>query len=171
MSPAFRFPLLRYCLLGLTLLYGSVASADVVKPALIEISAYKTGELEIELRASIEALLTGINAAYKNTQDAPNADEYDALRILEAEALAVEFDRFESEYLSAIALHADTDDGKLSIPLEVRQVDIPEPGYTKVPRISTLWLTGRLPQNATTLSLSYPVRFSDSSTRPVRSPL
>lgn len=41
--------------------------ADVVKPALIEISAYKGGRVSIEIRASIEALLTGINSQYKNT--------------------------------------------------------------------------------------------------------
>jgi hypothetical protein len=51
---------------------------------LIEISAHKTGRVELEIRASIEALLTGINASYKNTQEAPNADAYDELRVLRA---------------------------------------------------------------------------------------
>ena len=55
----------------------SVATADVVKPALVEISANTNGKLSIEVRASIEALLTGINAQYKNTQDAPTAEAYD----------------------------------------------------------------------------------------------
>ena len=54
--------------------------ADVVKPALIEIVVNKEGHVAIEIRASIEALLTGINGKYKNTKDAPNADEYDDLR-------------------------------------------------------------------------------------------
>lgn len=46
--------------------------ADVVKPALIEISAYTTEVVEVEIRASVEALLTGINGRYRNTQEAPD---------------------------------------------------------------------------------------------------
>ncbi|MGB5601878.1 MAG: HupE/UreJ family protein, partial [Gammaproteobacteria bacterium] len=63
---------------------ASVASADVVKPALVEISANTQGTVNIEVRASIEALLTGINARFKNTQDAPTAEQYDALRVMPA---------------------------------------------------------------------------------------
>ena len=65
----------------------NMALADVVKPALVEINVYKDGRLEIEVRASIEALLTGINAKYKNTQDAPNAEEYDEFRVMQADEL------------------------------------------------------------------------------------
>ena len=72
---------LRHFLMGLLLLcLAGAAGADVVKPALVEISANTRGYVDIEVRASIEALLTGINAQYKNTQDAPTAEEYDAQR-------------------------------------------------------------------------------------------
>jgi hypothetical protein len=40
------------------------ARADAVKPALIEVTADVTGKTRIEVRASIEALLSGINARY-----------------------------------------------------------------------------------------------------------
>jgi hypothetical protein len=48
-------------------------SADVVKPALVEISVFADGQAIVEIRTSIEALLTGINGRYRNTQEAPNA--------------------------------------------------------------------------------------------------
>ena len=47
------------------------------------------GRFRIELRASIEALLTGINSRYRNTQEAPNAEDYDALRVLQADEFEV----------------------------------------------------------------------------------
>ncbi|MGD8583708.1 MAG: HupE/UreJ family protein, partial [Gammaproteobacteria bacterium] len=83
------------------------AQADIVKPALVEISANTKGEVNIEVRASIEALLTGINARYKNTQDAPTAEEYDELRVLQADQLAIEFEPFKQEFLDQIFLKVD----------------------------------------------------------------
>ena len=40
----------------------SSSHADVVKPALVEISVFSDGTYDVELRTSLEALLTGINA-------------------------------------------------------------------------------------------------------------
>lgn len=169
--PRFYFPslcpaLLRLCLLWLCLAAGgSAAHADVVKPALIEISAYRSGSVELDIRASIEALLTGINARYTNTQDAPTADEYDALRVLPAEALEQAFNQFEPEYLDNIRLYAHVGTSRERVALGVDRLEIPEPGYTKVPRISALWLKGQLPRDATAISLHYPTRFSDYAVR------
>ena len=66
---------------------GLPASADIVKPALVEISVFSDARVTIEIRTSVEALLTGINGRYRNTREAPNADAYDALRELEASDL------------------------------------------------------------------------------------
>jgi hydrogenase/urease accessory protein HupE len=157
--------ILRLCLFCAGFVTSPSISADVVKPALIEISAHKTGRVELEIRASIEALLTGINATYKNTKDAPNADIYDELRALRADELEQKFGQFDAEFLEAIQLRAHTPEGSVLIPLAILKIDIPEPGYTQVPRISTLWLKGELPENATAISLTYPTRFSDYAVR------
>jgi len=138
-----------------------IAYADVVKPALIEVSVYSTGEIEIEVRASIEALLTGINSQYKNTTDAPTAAEYDKLRVLEADALQEEFKDFRQEMLDQIAL---TTAGK-KIDLSISSVKIPEPGYTKVPRISVINLSGFIDDETKTIQWYYPARFGDNAVR------
>jgi len=145
----------------LTLGLVCVATADVVKPALVEISANTTGRVSIEVRASIEALLTGINARYKNTQDAPTAEEYDELRVLLPERLQVKFDVFKQEFLKQIFLKAD---GQV-VSLDIVDVWIPEPGYTKVPRISVIILSGELDQSTRALQWYYPARFGDNAVR------
>jgi hydrogenase/urease accessory protein HupE len=147
----------------LCLLLGllGAAQADIVKPALVEISANTKGEVNIEVRASIEALLTGINARYKNTQDAPTAEEYDELRVLQADRLAIEFEPFKQEFLDQIYLKADD----IPVPLEIVDVTIPEPGYTKVPRISVINLRGDIDQSATSLQWYYPASFGDNAVR------
>ena len=140
---------------------GSIAHADVVKPALIEVSIYTTGDVDIEIRASIEALLTGINALYKNTQDAPTADDYDALRVLEGHQLEENFETFKQNMLNQLFLEAD---GK-KVNLQVSSVTVPEPGYTKVPRISVIHLTATIDKKTKQIRWYYPASFGDNAVR------
>jgi len=142
-------------------LWTGAVRADVVKPALIEISVYTSGKVHVDLRASIEALLTGINARYRNTQDAPNAAEYDALRVLPPDALREKFVPFEKTLLEKIDMLADG----LEIELAIDKITIPEPGYTKVPRISVIELTGTLSRSTKELGWYYPAAFGDNAVR------
>jgi hypothetical protein len=142
-------------------LWTGAVRADVVKPALIEISVYTSGKVHVDLRASIEALLTGINARYRNTQDAPNAAEYDALRVLPPDALREKFVPFEKTLLEKIDMLADG----LEVELAIDKVTIPEPGYTKVPRISVIELTGTLDRSTKELGWYYPAAFGDNAVR------
>ena len=140
----------------------SISYADLVKPALIEININKQGEVSVEIRASIEALLTGINGRYKNTKDAPNAAEYDRLRQMSSEQLMPEFKQFEATFLSKIYL---IDDQQQKIPLTINTVKIPERGYTKVPRISIINLQGKVDLAAQSVRWYYPLSFGDHAVR------
>ena len=135
--------------------------ADVVKPALIEISVYNEGKYSIEIRASIEAMLTGINTQYRNTQDSPNSDAYDELQVLEATDLLSKFQSFKGTFIDSIELKFD----QVLMPLKITDVFIPEPGYTKVPRISVIKLEGSIQRNVNTISWYYPEKFGDNAVR------
>ena len=146
----------------LLILLPKFTYADVVKPALIEITVNKQGDVTVEVRASIEALLTGINGRYKNTQDAPNADEYDRLRRMTPQQLMPEFKKFEATFLSKIKL---VDNKNRTIPLHIKQVKIPPRGYVKVPRISLITLSGKLDLSAQFVRWYYPLSFGDHAIR------
>ncbi|MGB5200605.1 MAG: HupE/UreJ family protein [Sedimenticolaceae bacterium] len=152
---------LRPLLLLLSCCLAAPVFADIVKPALVEISVFSEGRFRIEVRASIEALLTGINSQYKDTTQAPTAEEYDRLRELEAPALAQAFEPFKQEMLDAIELRFDGRPAQA----EITAVDIPVPGYTKVPRISLIVLEGNIPVDTKTLSWYYPAAFGDNAVR------
>ena len=137
------------------------ANADVVKPALVEVSVFSDGSTFVQIRTSVEALLTGINGQYQNTQDAPNSEEYDRYRELGPDELKPVFEEFYAELLDGISL---TVDGS-KIPLSVSVVDIPPRGYTKVPRTSVIELVGEIPNGATSLRWYYPPRFGDQAVR------
>lgn len=137
------------------------AYADVVKPALVEISVFREGHFRVEVRASIEALLTGINGQYKDTTQAPTAEEYDRLRELSAEDLGAEFAPFKGRFLSDIKLMS----GEQPLISRINEVDIPVPGYTKVPRISLIVLEGEMPASAQSIQWYYPTAFGDNAVR------
>ncbi len=142
-------------------LFPSLNHADIVKPALVEISVYTDGRYRVELRASIEAMLTGINSQYKNTQEAPTSDAYDALRELQSAQLREKFTPFQSTLKEAIRLNFDAQPANL----QITEVQIPEPGYTKVPRISVIIFEGKIQREHETLTWYYPARFSDNAVR------
>ncbi len=144
------------------LLISTQAFSDVVKPALVEITVDKQGIIKIEIRASIEALLTEIDGRYKNTKDSPNAAKYDLLRKLPPDILLKKFKNFEKQFLQTIKL---TDNEKKIIPLKITQVIIPEAGYTKVPRISVINLTGKVDLYADSLTWFYPMTYGDNAVR------
>lgn len=141
------------------ILFISVVSADVVKPTLVDISVDQTGQVDIEIRTSIEALLTGINSQYKNTKDAPSSKEYDVLRKMQGSDLLLAFNQFEKQFLSKIILQ---DDANNRIKLSIIKVKIPEPGYTKVPRASIIFLAGTVDISARSLVWYYPEVFSNN---------
>lgn len=148
-------------LIALSAFFSVTTQADVVKPALIEISAHTNEVVNIEIRASVEALLTGINARYKNTKDAPKAKQYDELRVLTPSKLKTKFLLFEQPMLKSLYLTADDK----SVALQLKKITIPEIGYTKVPRISVIELTGKIPANTQNLVWYYPSSFGDNAVR------
>jgi len=135
--------------------------ADVVKPALVEISVFREGHFQVELRASVEALLTGINGQYKNTTEAPTSEQYDQLRELQPEQLAEAFEPFKARLVQQIELKFDGQRASTRI----GEVTIPERGYTKVPRISVILLEGEVPPGAKALTWHYPAAFGDNAVR------
>lgn len=142
-------------------LSNNAVFADVVKPALVEINVNENGEVSVEVRASVEALLTGINAQYKNTKDAPTADEYDVLRKLSGAELKREFSTFHQQFLGSVFIQVNDE----KIALQIASVDVPPAGYTKVPRISVIKLSGELPAEAGALQWYYPAKFGDNAVR------
>lgn len=155
----------RLIILLLGCLCYDVVMADVVKPALVEIDVSKNRHVQVEVRASIEALLTGINARYKNTKDAPNSQAYDDFRKMPAAQLSQAFEAFKQPFLQAVSIQAGMGGATTQVELSINSVHIPPTGYTKVPRISVIELSARLPEGADSLYWYYPEKFGDNAVR------
>lgn len=135
--------------------------ADVVKPALVEISIYVDKKVSVVIDLSLEAAMTNIGTQYKKTTDAPNSAQYDILRALDPEALQAHFKTFESKFLSNILLTINKESQHLK--LISTEVDIV--GYKKRPRKTLLTYSAQLREWPKTLSWKYNEAYGDSALR------
>jgi hydrogenase/urease accessory protein HupE len=135
--------------------------ADVVKPALIEISIYPDNHFELAMRVSLESVITEISTNYKNTQNAPNAKSYDELRILKPYLLEKKFKEYQQIFLNNFYLKFDNNRPIL----DLKSIKIPIVGYAKVPRISRLIYKGNLTTPPNALFWQYAEIYGDNAVR------
>lgn len=133
--------------------------ADVLKPALAETTIYDE-KVEIHLSLSLEAALSGISTNLKNTQNAPNEEKYQELRVLQPAQLLEVFEANKDNFLSNIAFYID---GKSHTPI-LETIHIDEVGYTKRSRKSELVLFINAPVHAS-IGWEYSEQYGDSAFR------
>ncbi|QKQ24752.1 HupE/UreJ family protein [Candidatus Ruthia endofausta] len=138
-----------------------VSIADVVKPALVEISIYSDKKVTVVIDLTLEAAMTGIGTQYKKTTDAPSSTQYDTLRSLTADDLREQFKIFEAEFLSHILLTINEIPRQLT--LISAKIDIV--GYKKRPRKTLLTYSTQLSKWPKTLSWQYNKAYGDSALR------
>jgi len=105
------------------------------------------------LRITLESFLAGIDLdAAEDTDEAPQAADYDALRALSAAELEDRMRGFAPQMLDALTLSGD---GK-PIPLQISSLDIPDAGDVELPRLSQMVLIGAVESAPNTLQLDWP---------------
>jgi len=142
-------------------LFVSASVADVVKPALVEISIYPDKKVEIVIGLNLEAMMTGIGTQYKKTTDAPNSVEYDELRALKPAELRKRFEVFESQFLKKIQF---TVNQKVQA-LHLEKIFIDIIGYKKRPRKTLLTYATQLEKWPKTFSWQYDKASGNSALR------
>lgn len=149
-------------LLSLLLLLINISvQADVVKPALVEVSIFNNKTLEVTIDLSLEAAMTGIGTQYKNTTDAPNSAQYDKLRALEPKVLRERFRAFEAEFLNSLKLSVNQQEQMLTL----TQAKIDIIGYKKRARKTVLTYQASLDEWPKTLTWQYGGIYGDSALR------
>jgi hypothetical protein len=139
----------------LWMLLAASAAAHEIRPAVATLALEPGGRYELAIVVNIEAVVAGIGAEHRDTDESPNAREYNRLRALPPEALRAEFERHAGRYLDGIALEFD---GARARPV-VDAVDIPPAGDVALSRQTTVRLGGTAPAAAKALAFSYDTRF------------
>jgi hypothetical protein len=136
-------------------------NADVIKPALVEISFYKDKSIELSLYCNLEAAMSEISNKYKDTKKSPNSDKYEALRALKSNELFNKFKKYESEFLKNFTLIIDGK--KVNLSLKSHEIDFI--GYVKRARKSILVYEAKLQKYPKSFSWKYYKAYGDSSLR------
>lgn len=125
--------------------------AHEIQPAIVNFTITDNvinGELEV----SLEPLISGIDLnAFENTDDAPEAEQYDALRALSPQELQTKFDETWIEIKSKLQLSA----GESSLDINIDEVNIPEIGDIELSRISTLKISAELPDDGSDITFGW----------------
>ncbi|MEO9820767.1 MAG: HupE/UreJ family protein [Paracoccaceae bacterium] len=142
---------LRFLLL-LSTLSPVIVNAHEVSPTIANLSAER-GVLRFEVSANLEALLADIDLdAVIDTDEAENADDYDTLRALDPDALAMR----SSELLPLWNDHPLIKAGDQSIELSVVEAQTEQEPNAELPRLTRIVLRGTLPPGAQSVVVAWP---------------
>ena len=114
--------------------------AHEIRPTIADLDT-PNGQVLIELRLNLEALLARIGPEHDDSDTSPNAKRYDALRSMPPTRLREELDSFTAELIAGIDL---VDARGESLPLQLADAHIPPVGDVRLPRDSRVELSAHL---------------------------
>jgi hydrogenase/urease accessory protein HupE len=146
---------------GCTTLAGEYAVAHTIRPAVATVTVDAEGKLNLQLRVNVEALLAEIDPQYTDTNDSPNAANYDRLRALDPLELAARFVGFVPELQQQALLLVDG----TPVRLNYRDIEVAAVEDFELARDSTISLSGRVPDGSTGLVWRWPAEYGSSVIR------
>lgn len=147
------------CLVVMSLWHG-LSWAHEIRPVVVDVTL-DDQRYEILITANLEALLADVSPVHRDTDESPNAREYNRLRALAPAALEREAIRFFPSLLAGIRVEFD---GERAQP-RVASVAVPPIGDVAVSRISRITLEGAAPAGAGTFRWRYAPEFGSSVLR------
>lgn len=137
------------------------ADAHRLRPAIVTVTFSDDGTWAAALQLNLEALLAGIGPEHEDTSQAPQADVYNAMRELPADALRARFDESAARLVEGIDLRFD---GR-RVAARVAAVEIPPVGDTGVERLTTIRFAGDIPPGTQAFTWRYAPEFGESALR------
>lgn len=123
-----------------TLLVIPSAQAHELRPAVAGLSM-EADTVSVAIELNLEAAIAGISADHEDTDEAPEAAAYDALRESDPAALRAAFDGFAPDFLSRLTLRGGG-------PVSISEVTIPAVGDTDLSRETVVTVTAPLTAEA-----------------------
>ncbi len=129
------------------------AQAHEVLPTIADLTVEDTGDVTLEFRVNLEALLSGIDLdEIEDTNAAEGAADYDALRALSADGIATRAPSLVARWSGHPLLSA----GDAALPLAIDGVEVPQDVDPELPRIASLRLRAALPPGAPGVTVHWP---------------
>ena len=142
-------------LLLLLLLFAGTAAAHEIRPAVATLTLAPEGRFELAVVVNIEAVVASVSPQHRDTDESPNAREYNRLRALPPAELRQAVEASTGRYLDGIVIEFD---GARVRPV-IAAIEIPQVGDVALSRQTTVRLGGEAPAAARVLAFSYASHF------------
>jgi len=152
----------RPILIVLCLLVAGPLAAHTLRPAVATLSLFDSGEYELAIELNLEALLAGIGSRHTDSDDSPQAREYNRLRALPAVSLDSVYRGFAPRFVAGLAPQFD---GSVGPAVAAAGLDIPGVGDLALARKSVIRLRGAIPAGARELRWAFPARYGNVALR------
>lgn len=136
------------------------ARAHEIRPAIASVSFSADG-YDIDISVNMEAVIAGVSPRHKDTDESPNARQYNRLRELPPKALEQKVREFLPRYLEGVAVDFDN---RRAAPA-LCALAVPEVGDTARARLTRVHLCGQVPPGARAFRWAYAKEFGDSILR------
>lgn len=133
----------------------TAAAAHEVFPSIADMTA-GDGRIEFEVQANIESFVAGIDLkGVTDTNAAPQATDYDALRALPPDAMADRFREFWPTMAERVTIRA----GDAALVPELTAVAVPDVGDPELARMSEFQFSVALPSGADSVQVGWDAAF------------
>lgn len=140
----------------------SAVNAHEIRPAVVDLAFAEDGSARFEIRLNLEAVIARIGPQHADTEDSPNADQYNALRRMPPGDLRREFQQFQGTFLEGVVVR---DQNGRRLEPAVKALSIEPVGDTDLARTSTLTLAVSPPPGAESITWSWAPRFGPNILR------
>jgi len=107
--------------------YSGLTRAHEITPTIIEMEPLQGNQIEMRVDANLEALMIDMGSDHEDTDESPKAAQYNALRSLDENALALQASAFVKELISRMTL-MDQQGQPVALVIESQHVTVnPQP--------------------------------------------
>lgn len=138
-----------------------LAYAHEIRPTIVDFKMVGEDKFQLSISLNIEATIAKIGSEHSDTEESPNAAEYETLRKLDQTALEAKLKEFLPSFLENPIMRFNDQKAVL----ELEKVEIPETGDTGQPRISSFVLNGAVAEGAEAFVWEWPKGFGQSVVR------
>jgi len=156
-----KFAPFRFLLLWLCLGQAASSLAHEIRPAVATLTLEPDGRYEIAIVVNMEAVIAGVSPQHRDTDESPNARDYNRLRALAPDALRKMIEAEAARYLDGIELQFDG----APVRLNLSGTEVPPVGDIALSRQTMMRLTGTVPAAVKTLTFSYASRYGSCVVR------
>jgi hypothetical protein len=145
-------------------IYGGIAAAHELRPSIVDLAVAQDGQLTLRIETNIEARLAGVSASHQDTENSPQAKQYNHYRSLPPEQLKAAFGEFEPRFRKGLEVLLDGE----TVALELDAIEIPEVGDQRLARKGVLRYSGQVPPGTQQILWRYAPTYGDSAVRFLR---